>query len=58
MVKKGIGKKGDMELETIAYWIIGLAILVVVVIGFMILKNKNLGAVEFVKNLFRFGGRA
>jgi hypothetical protein len=57
-MKKGMGKKGDMEIDTIIYWIIGLAILVVAVIGFMILKNKNIGAVEFIKNIFRFGGRA
>jgi hypothetical protein len=50
-------KKGDIEIETIAYWIIGLAILVVAVIGFIILRGKNIGALDFIKNLFRFGGR-
>ena len=47
-------KKGDIELETLAWWIIALVVLVIVVFGFFILKGKGIGAIEFIKNLFRF----
>lgn len=49
------GRKGAMEMEQIAYWIIGFIVLVIVVVGYMILKGKGVGAISFIKNLFRFG---
>ncbi len=46
-------KKG-MEIEILVWIIIAVVILVVMVAAFMILKNKDAGFVEFIKNLFRF----
>jgi hypothetical protein len=47
-------KKG-MELEVLGYWIIGLTILVILIIGTIVMKGKGTEAIDFVKNLFRFG---
>ena len=47
-------RKGDIELETLAWWIIALIVLVIVVFGLFILKGKGIGAIEFIKNLFTF----
>lgn len=47
-------KKG-MELETLGYWIIGLTILVILIIGSIIMRGQGTDAIDFVKNLFRFG---
>lgn len=49
-------KKGAIELETIAYWIIALLVLTVLIVAYIVLKGKGVGAIEFIKNLFRFGG--
>lgn len=48
------GKKA-IELDMLAWWIIGLAILVIGIIAYMILTNKLTGGIDFIKNLFRFG---
>ncbi len=53
MRKKETGKKG-MELEMLGWWLIAFAVLVIVIIGIIILKEKGLGALDFIKNLFRF----
>jgi len=52
--KKRFGKKG-MEMEILGWWIIALVVLAIMLIGFMILKGKGIGAIEFIKNMFRFG---
>jgi len=51
---KGMNKRG-MEIEMIGWWILAIAVLVILVIGIMVLKGKGIGAIEYVKNLFRFG---
>ena len=43
-----------MEIEILAWWIIGLVVLAIVVTGFFIIKNKDVGAIEYIKNLLRF----
>ena len=48
-----LGKKG-MELEMLGYWIIAIAILVLLVIGYIVLREKGISALDFIKNLFRF----
>lgn len=48
-------KKG-IALETLAYIILAVAILVLMVIGYMILTGKGQAAIDFIQNLFRFGG--
>ncbi len=40
---------------TLIPWIIGAAFLVMIVIVFMIISGKGAGAIEYLKNLFRFG---
>jgi len=47
-------KKG-LEIEMIGWWVIGLAILAVVVIGLIILKAKGISAIDYLQNLLRFG---
>ena len=48
-------KKG-IEMEMLAYWIIAIAVLALIVVGYLILKTKNISALDYIKNLFRFGG--
>jgi len=52
-MKKRINKIA-MESE-ISGWLIALAILVIMFGAYMILKGKGTGAIDFLKNLFRFG---
>lgn len=47
-------KKG-LELEMLGWWIIALAVLVIVILGIMILKGKGGSAIEYIKNLLRIG---
>ena len=54
-MKKMKNKKG-IELDMLAWWIIGLIALIVLVVVAMILAGKGSGAINFIKNLFRFGG--
>lgn len=47
-------KKGQIW-QTLIPWIIGIAVLILVVIVFLILSGKGQGAIEYFKNLVRFG---
>jgi hypothetical protein len=47
-------KKG-MEMEMLVYLMIAAIILGLMLWGYIILKGKGIGAIEFVKSLFRFG---
>jgi len=47
-------KKGQVW-ETLIPWIIGIGFLVLIVIVFVILSGKGQGAINFFKNLVRFG---
>ncbi|GEM_PF-881530 len=49
-----IGKKG-MEVQMIGWWILAIAVLVIMLIGFFILKDKGMNAIEYVRNILRFG---
>ena len=49
-------KKGAIELESLAWWIIAIVVLVVILIAYFILSGKGTGVIEHIKNLFRFGG--
>lgn len=48
-------KRGAFELDQLAWWIVGIAVLVIVVIGLFILKDKGVGAMQYLNNIFRFG---
>jgi len=54
MIKRGKGKKGQIW-QTLIPWIIGVAVLVSVIILYVILSGKGTGAIEYIKNLMRFG---
>lgn len=65
MKKKGMEKIGmnkilqnkfGMELEMLGWWLLAIAVLVIVVAGIVILKGKGTGALDFIRRLFRFGG--
>ena len=43
-------------METLTWYIIAVFVLVFMVTGYLIIKNKGVGAIDFIKNLFRFGG--
>ena len=47
------GKRG-IELDMLGYWILGILVLVVIVVGYFILKGKGVGVLEAIKNMFRF----
>lgn len=52
-IKKWMNKKG-IELDMLGWWIIGIAALVIVITASIIWKGKLQGALDFIKNLFRF----
>lgn len=45
-------KKG-IAMETLAWWILSILILVIFVVGYMMLKDRGVGALEYVKGVFR-----
>ena len=45
-----------MALETLAYWIIAIAILALMIIGYIVLTRKGGTGFEAIKNAFRFFG--
>jgi hypothetical protein len=48
--------KRAMEAEFTGWWILGLAILVIVILGILILRGKGNSAIDYIKHLFAFGG--
>jgi UPF0716 family protein affecting phage T7 exclusion len=48
-------KRKGMEIEMLGWWLIALIVLVLMLAGYMVLKSKGIDALEYVKNLFRFG---
>ena len=50
------GKKG-MEIEELGKWLIGVAILVILMGGAIYLKSKGINTLDYIKDLFRFGRR-
>jgi hypothetical protein len=52
MAKKK-NKKG-IELDMLGWWIIAIVILVILVLAVVMLKGKGFGALEYIKDLFKF----
>ena len=52
-MKKRGNKKGAIETEMLGWWVIGIAVLIIWVVGVFILKGKGVSAVEYIKSLFR-----
>ena len=49
-----MGKRG-MEMEFLSWWVIGIVVLIIMVVAILILKDKGINAIEYLKNLLRFG---
>ncbi len=48
------GKKG-IEIEVLGWWIMAIAVLVIIVFAGIILISKGQGGISYFKDLFRFG---
>ena len=57
LVKMGKKNKKGIEIEMLGWWIIALAVLVLLIIGVVILRAKGINALDYIKDLFRFGGK-
>ncbi len=52
-MQKVIGKnKRGIALETLAYWIIGVVVLVIMVVGYIILTKKGEGGLSIIDKIF------
>lgn len=51
----GKDKRGEGPEEAVGGWAIALGILVIIIIGYFILKKYGVGIVDYIQNLFRFG---
>jgi len=48
-------KRGFVLGESLAWWILSIAVAVGVLIFFFVLKGKGIGAIDFFRDLVRFG---
>ena len=48
------GKKGQLVWDTLVPWVVALVVLVLIVVFYLVLKDKGISALEFFKNLWRF----
>lgn len=48
-------KRGELVWDELIPWIIGLAVLLLMFVLYIILTGKGNDAVEYIKNIFRFG---
>ena len=58
--EKGVEKLFNDKLGILSElrgWLIALIVFAVIVISYMLLTGKLQGAVEAIKNIFRFGGK-
>jgi|TARA_B100002003_G_C13671065_1_gene339802 hypothetical protein len=53
-LKWRLGKKG-IALDFLAWLIIGVLVLVLVVVAIAILTGKGIGALDFIKDIFKWG---
>jgi hypothetical protein len=49
------GEKKGMEMEMLGWWLIALAVLAIAIGAIIVLKGKGINAIDFIKNIFRFG---
>jgi len=52
---KNLKKKARIEMDVMGWWILGLIVLVIGIIAIFILSRKGQGALDFIKNILRFG---
>jgi len=56
-MKRGLFKnRKALAIDELQGWMLALIILGIMSIGYMILSGKMSGAIEYIKNLFRFRG--
>ncbi|MBS3091333.1 hypothetical protein J4217_02705 [Candidatus Pacearchaeota archaeon] len=48
-------KKGEISTEMVVWIVIAILVLIIFVVLSIYLRAKGIGAIEFVKNIFRFG---
>ena len=48
-------KRGQLVWDNLIPWIIGVAVLVLMFVLYLILTEKGQSAINFLKNIFRFG---
>lgn len=51
-----VNKKG-FEMEVLAWLLIGIAVLVILMVGILILSGKGTNILEYIKDMFRFSRR-
>jgi len=49
-------KRGAIELDELVYWILGILVFILVIGIFILLRGKGVGAIEYLRDLLRFGG--
>lgn len=54
-VLSGKDKRAAFEMDSLGWIIVGIIVLVVVVLGLFVLKDKGIGAMSYLNNLFKFG---
>jgi len=47
-------KRGFIVSDTLAWWIIGIVVLVLSLVFYIVLREKGTNILEFLKNLVRF----
>lgn len=47
-------RKGEMSLEVLGWWLIGLLVLIIIMVAIFILSGKGSNAIDYIKNLFNF----
>lgn len=48
-------KKGDVEFTSLLGWIIAIAIIVIFVISYILMRNGGENIIEKISSLFKFG---
>ncbi len=48
-------KKRGMEMEMLGWWILAITVLVIMLGGYLIVSGKLTNALEYIKNILRFG---
>jgi hypothetical protein len=47
-------KKGAIELDLAAWWIISIVVLALILIGYFIFKGKGDSAIDFINQMLKF----
>ena len=53
-MKKWFDKRG-IAFEVMGWWILAIAVLVIILVGYFILSEKGIDAISYIRNMLRFG---